>query len=206
MFNFFINNNENNFSLIDNENEIEILNESFARKKKFKIIKLNKQNKIKFVLKNDINFQILKKTAIVDLKIENHKKKLTCYLIKIKNCIFILKNEWLRKHNSKINWKKKNHAFFSKMRETEMHQTKNNDQNNRKKQIEKKFRIQIADWNCIEKKFQYRIIKRNVDKQRLEIRWKIEKIFEWQEYSIFNVETIHEIFETSESSDLLLIS
>ena len=56
MFNFFINNNKNQFSLIDNENEIEILNESFAREKKFNITKIKKQNRMKFILNDKSNF------------------------------------------------------------------------------------------------------------------------------------------------------
>ena len=56
MFNFFINNNKNQFSLIDNENEIKILNESFAREKKFNITKIKKQNRMKFILNDESNF------------------------------------------------------------------------------------------------------------------------------------------------------
>ena len=95
MFNSIINDNENHSSLIDNESEVEILNESFAQKKKIEMITLKKQNKIKLVLNNGSSSQILKKTAIIDLKIEDHQKKLFCYLTKIENCILILKDDWL---------------------------------------------------------------------------------------------------------------
>ena len=114
IFNFIIDNNENNLFLIDNENEIEILNESFAREKKLKIVKLKKQKRVKLMLKNGFTFQTLKRTAIIELKIENHKKKLFCYLTKVDGFTFILKNGWLQKHNPTIDWNKKIMTFVRK--------------------------------------------------------------------------------------------
>lgn len=74
IFNFIINRNKNNLFLIDNKNKIEILNKSFARKKKLKIVKLKKQKRMKLILKNKFIFQTLKQTAIIEFKIENQKK------------------------------------------------------------------------------------------------------------------------------------
>ena len=102
MFSSIINDNENHSSLIDNESEAEILNESFAQEKKLEMITLKKQNRVKFVLNDDSSSQILKKAAIIDLKIEDHQKKLFCYLTKIENCTLILGDGWLQKHNPKI--------------------------------------------------------------------------------------------------------
>ena len=114
IFNFIIDNNENNLFLIDNESEAKILNESFARKKKFKIVKLKKQKRIILILRNEFIFQTLKRAAIIELKIKDLKKKLFCYLTKVDGFTFILRDKWLQKHNSTIDWNKRIMIFAKK--------------------------------------------------------------------------------------------
>ena len=119
MFSSIIDDNENHSSLIDNESETEILNESFAQEKKLEMITLKKQNRVRLVLDNDSSSQILKKAAIIDLKIEDHQKELFCYLTKIENYTLILKDDWLQKHNSRIDWKNRIMRFSKECVKTE---------------------------------------------------------------------------------------
>ena len=102
IFNSIINNNENSLFLIDNGSEAEILNESFAREKKLKIIKLKKQKRVKLVLRDEFIFQTLKRAATIELKIGNHKEKLFCYLTRVDDFTLILRDGWLQKLNSTI--------------------------------------------------------------------------------------------------------
>lgn len=111
MFNSSIDNNENNLSLIDNGNEFEIINESFAHEKKLKITELDKRDRIRLILGDGTRSQIIKKTATIDLKIGDHQEKLKCYLAKIEDCTLLLEDGWLQKHNPKIDWRKRAMKF-----------------------------------------------------------------------------------------------
>ena len=111
MFSSTIDGNENHSSLIDNGSEAEILNESFAQEKKLGIITLKKQDRVRLVLGDGSSSQILKKAAIIDLKIGDHQEELFCYLAKIENCTLILGDGWLQKHNPRIDWKNRTMRF-----------------------------------------------------------------------------------------------
>ena len=69
--------------MIDNGSEAQILHESFARKLKLETIELKKKDRVKLELEDEKIHQIIKKTVIVPIKIENHEEKLFCYLIDI---------------------------------------------------------------------------------------------------------------------------
>lgn len=84
--------------MIDNGNKIQILHEFFARKMKLETIGL-KKNRIRFELRNGKIYQIIRKTFIVPVKIENHEKKSFCHLADIENHILIVRDGWLQKHN-----------------------------------------------------------------------------------------------------------
>lgn len=114
IFNSIIDNNENSLSLIDNGSEAEILNESFAREKKLKIVKLKKQERVKLVLGDGSTSQTLKRAATIELKIGDHKEKLFCYLARVDGFTLILGDGWLQKHNPTIDWDKRTMTFARK--------------------------------------------------------------------------------------------
>ena len=92
MFNFFINNNENQLSLVDNESEAEFLNESFAHERNIKSFNLIKKNRVRLILEDDNVSQIVTQETYIDLKIDDHRKRLFCYLTRIESTL-ILKND-----------------------------------------------------------------------------------------------------------------
>jgi hypothetical protein len=67
--------NENrSLSLIDNENEVELINESFAQQNNLKLISLKKKHRIKLILSDDEVAQVLNKATKMKVKIEKHRE------------------------------------------------------------------------------------------------------------------------------------
>ncbi len=79
--------------MIDNESEAQILHESFARKMKLEIIELKKKDRVRLELEDEKVHQIIKTIVIVSMRIEDHEKKLFCYLVDIENHILIVKDD-----------------------------------------------------------------------------------------------------------------
>ena len=92
MFDSFIDNNKNQLSLIDNESEAEFLNESFAHERNIKTFDLIEKNRVKLILENDSVSQIMTQETYIDLRINNYRERLFCYLTRIE-CTLILKND-----------------------------------------------------------------------------------------------------------------
>jgi hypothetical protein len=67
-----------NLSLIDNESEIELINETFAQFNNLKLINLKKKNRIRLMLSDEKVVQILNKTTKVKIKTENHRERFFC--------------------------------------------------------------------------------------------------------------------------------
>jgi hypothetical protein len=92
MFASQINNHDNTSSLIDNENENEFLNESFAHEKKIEMIELDEKNRVELILRSEISSQILNRESYIDLNVEEHHERLFCYIAQLE-CALILENE-----------------------------------------------------------------------------------------------------------------
>ena len=92
MFDSFIDNNENQLSLIDNKSEVEFLNESFAHERNIKTFDLIEKNRVKLIIENNSVSQIVTQEAYIDLRIDDHRERLFCYLIRIE-CTLILEND-----------------------------------------------------------------------------------------------------------------
>lgn len=73
MFNFYINNNENQSLLADNESEAEFLNESFAHEKGIETFELTDKDRVNLIFENGTASQILNREAYIDLRIEKHR-------------------------------------------------------------------------------------------------------------------------------------
>lgn len=84
MFKSYIDKNKNQSSLINNENESEFLNESFAQKWNIETFKFAHENRVNLILKNDISFQVLTRETHVNLLIEKYRKRLFCYITQLK--------------------------------------------------------------------------------------------------------------------------
>ena len=66
MFNFFIDNNENELSLVNHKSEAEFLNESFANEKNIKTFDLIEKNRVRLILQDDSVSQIVTQEAYID--------------------------------------------------------------------------------------------------------------------------------------------
>lgn len=110
MFGSYIDNNENQSSLVDNGSEIEPLNESFAHERGIKIHELNNKDRVRLILGDGTPSQILSKGVYVDLKIGDHREKLFCYVANM-DCTLILGDGWLQTHNPIIDWKLRTMRF-----------------------------------------------------------------------------------------------
>ncbi len=86
-------NENNNFSLVDNESEIEFINESFAQLNNIRLINLEKKNRIKLTLNDDEVAQILDKAVKVKVRTERHRKRFFCYVTKLNTYVLILEND-----------------------------------------------------------------------------------------------------------------
>jgi hypothetical protein len=86
-------NENNNLSLVDNESEIELINESFAQLNNIRLINLEKKNRIKLTLNDDEIAQILDKAVKVKVRTERHRERLFCYVAKFNTYVLILKND-----------------------------------------------------------------------------------------------------------------
>ncbi len=111
MFKSYVNNNENQSSLINNENESEFLNESFEQKWNIETFELAHENRVNLILEDDISSEMLTREAHVNLLIEEHRERLFCYITQLK-CDLILRNDWLQIHNFQIDQKLRHMTFF----------------------------------------------------------------------------------------------
>lgn len=90
--------------MIDNENEAQFFYESFARKRKLKIIRLKKRDRVRLELEDEKVHPIIDKVVVVLVRIEDHEERLFCYLADIDDHILIVDDGWLQKHNPHIDW------------------------------------------------------------------------------------------------------
>jgi DNA-binding TFAR19-related protein (PDSD5 family) len=80
-------------SLIDNESEVELINESFAHSKELKLINLQKKDRIKLMLDDEEIAQILNKAIKVRVRTKNHQERLFCYVAKLNTYVLILEDD-----------------------------------------------------------------------------------------------------------------
>jgi hypothetical protein len=102
VFRTYIDNNENDSSLVENGSEAEFLNESFAHEKSIETFELNKKDRVELILGDGTASQIIDKRVYIDLTINEHRERLFCYVAKLE-CVLILRDEWLQTHNPVIN-------------------------------------------------------------------------------------------------------
>ena len=87
--------------LIDNSSEAKLIDKSFVRSNKISTFQLEKP--IQLTLGNNEVVQHLTRGCLVNLKIEDHKDQILCYLAKLDVYIVILGDRWLQMHNLTIN-------------------------------------------------------------------------------------------------------
>ena len=98
--------NENRHSaMIDSEFENNYVSTALARRKKFFTRSKDKNAFEAFVIEKEFVNKMNQKTISLPVAIQQHHEELTFDLIEMIIHKVVLKNPWLKKHNSSINWK-----------------------------------------------------------------------------------------------------
>ena len=95
-------NNKQVRTLLDNENEADLIDNTLAHKSEVTTFKLKQSILLHF--RNRKKYQIFIKTILMNLQIKNHHEQALLYLADLAEYKLILKDNWLQDYNLIIDW------------------------------------------------------------------------------------------------------